>query len=100
MAEDKAGGAATVEDEDEIAFEAPERGSADELLDAGANAPIDAMRHSTAHVMAEAIQKLFPHVRLVYGPPLETGFYYDISFEGGKAISTEAKNNILKGLEK
>ena len=47
------------------------------------------IRHSTAHVMAEAIQKLFPHVRLVYGPPLETGFYYDISFEGGKAISTE-----------
>ena len=47
------------------------------------------IRHSTAHVMAEAIQKLFPHVRLVYGPPLETGFYYDISFEGGKAISTD-----------
>jgi len=47
------------------------------------------IRHSTAHVMAEAIQRLFPHVRLVYGPPLETGFYYDISFEGGKAISTD-----------
>ncbi|MFM9169813.1 MAG: aminoacyl--tRNA ligase-related protein, partial [Phycisphaerales bacterium] len=47
------------------------------------------IRHSTAHVMAEAIQKLFPHVRLVYGPPLDTGFYYDISFEGGKAISTD-----------
>ena len=45
------------------------------------------IRHSTAHVMAEAIQRLFPHVRLVYGPPLDTGFYYDISFEGGKAIS-------------
>ena len=47
------------------------------------------IRHSTAHVMAEAIQKLFPHVKLVYGPPLETGFYYDISFEAGKAISTD-----------
>jgi len=47
------------------------------------------IRHSTAHVMAEAIQNLFPHVKLVYGPPLETGFYYDISFEGGKAISTD-----------
>ena len=47
------------------------------------------IRHSTAHVMAEAIQRLFPHARLVYGPPLETGFYYDISFEGGKAISTD-----------
>ena len=47
------------------------------------------IRHSTAHVMAEAIQRLFPHAKLVYGPPLETGFYYDISFEGGKAISTD-----------
>jgi threonyl-tRNA synthetase len=47
------------------------------------------IRHSTAHVMAEAIQRLFPHARLVYGPPLETGFYYDISFEGGKPISTD-----------
>jgi len=47
------------------------------------------IRHSCAHVMAEAIAKLFPHAKLVYGPPLDTGFYYDISFEGGRAISTE-----------
>ncbi len=47
------------------------------------------IRHSCAHVMAEAITKLFPGAKLVYGPPLETGFYYDISFEGGRAISTE-----------
>ena len=47
------------------------------------------IRHSTAHVMAEAIQRLFPQARLVYGPPLETGFYYDISFDGGKPISTD-----------
>ena len=36
------------------------------------------LRHSTAHVMAEAICKLFPETKLVYGPPLEDGFYYDI----------------------
>ncbi|MDO8632335.1 MAG: TGS domain-containing protein, partial [Phycisphaerales bacterium] len=36
------------------------------------------LRHSTAHVMAEAICRLFPETRLVYGPPLEDGFYYDI----------------------
>jgi threonyl-tRNA synthetase len=42
------------------ALEAPIRGSADELLDAGAHAPIDAMRHSAAHVMAEAVLDLFP----------------------------------------
>ncbi len=36
------------------------------------------IRHSAAHVMAEAIQRIIPGVQLVYGPPLETGFYYDI----------------------
>ena len=36
------------------------------------------LRHSTAHVMAEAICKLFPDTQLVYGPPVEDGFYYDI----------------------
>jgi len=36
------------------------------------------LRHSTAHVMAEAICKLFPETKLAYGPPLEDGFYYDL----------------------
>ena len=39
------------------------------------------LRHSTAHVMAEAICKLFPETRLVYGPPLEDGFYYDVDLD-------------------
>lgn len=59
------------------ALEAPERGSADELLDAGAHAPLDAMRHSAAHVMAEAVLDLFPDARLGIGPAIENGFYYD-----------------------
>jgi threonyl-tRNA synthetase len=36
------------------------------------------MRHSAAHVMAEAIQRLVPGVLLVYGPPVDDGFYYDM----------------------
>ncbi|MDA8237104.1 MAG: threonine--tRNA ligase [Chloroflexi bacterium] len=59
------------------ALEAPERGSAEELLDAGARAPIDAMRHSAAHVMAEAVLALFPEAKLGIGPAIENGFYYD-----------------------
>ena len=39
------------------------------------------LRHSTAHVMAEAIQRLYPDAKLAYGPPLENGFYYDIALE-------------------
>ena len=78
MAEDKGqGGAAAAIEDEEPAFEAPERGSADELLDAGAHAPIDAMRHSTAHVMAEAVLDLFPGAKLGIGPAIQDGFYYD-----------------------
>src|SRR5690349_11692266 len=39
------------------------------------------LRHSTAHVMAEAIQRLYPGALLAYGPALDTGFYYDISLD-------------------
>ncbi len=38
------------------------------------------LRHSAAHVMAEAIERIVPGAQLVYGPPLDTGFYYDIEF--------------------
>ncbi len=65
------------DDDEELAFEASSRGSADELLDAGAQAPIDAMRHSAAHVMAEAVLDLFPDARLGIGPAIANGFYYD-----------------------
>jgi threonyl-tRNA synthetase len=45
------------------------------------------LRHSTAHVMAEAIQRLWPDARLAYGPPLDEGFYYDIALD--TPISTD-----------
>ncbi|MGF7237025.1 MAG: threonine--tRNA ligase [Frankia sp.] len=35
------------------------------------------LRHSTAHVLAQAVQRLFPSARLGIGPPIENGFYYD-----------------------
>src|SRR5437764_2009937 len=35
------------------------------------------MRHSAAHVMAQAVQDLFPQAKLGIGPPVENGFYYD-----------------------
>ena len=47
------------------------------------------LRHSCAHVMAEAICKIIPGVELVYGPPLETGFYYDIAVPEGRPLSTD-----------
>ena len=38
---------------------------------------LEAMRHSAAHIMAEAVQSLFPEVRFGIGPAIEDGFYYD-----------------------
>ena len=72
---------------DEEVLEAPDRGSADELLDAGAHDPIDAMRHSTAHVMAEAVLDLFPGAKLGIGPAIADGFYYD--FELPRPLTPE-----------
>jgi threonyl-tRNA synthetase len=64
-------------EEQELEFEAPARGSAEELLDAEAGDPLDPMRHSAAHVMAEAVMDLFPGTRLGIGPAIAGGFYYD-----------------------
>src|SRR5260370_1489106 len=38
---------------------------------------LDAMRHSLAHIMAEAVLRLFPDAKLGIGPWIENGFYYD-----------------------
>jgi threonyl-tRNA synthetase len=66
-----------IEDADEALLTAPDRGSVDELLDAGAHDELDATRHSTAHVMAEAVLDLFPGAKLGIGPAVADGFYYD-----------------------
>ena len=43
--------------------------------------PIEMVRHSLAHVMAAAVQKLFPDVKFAGGPAIENGFYYDFDTE-------------------
>ncbi|MGM0636148.1 MAG: threonine--tRNA ligase [Bacteroidota bacterium] len=45
--------------------------------------------HSTAHVMAQAIQKMYPGVKLTIGPAVENGFYYDIDFGDQKISETD-----------
>ncbi len=41
----------------------------------------DILRHSTAHVLAQAVQDLYPDAKLGIGPPIENGFYYDFDVE-------------------
>src|SRR5205814_7852986 len=38
------------------------------------------LRHSSAHLLAEAVRRLYPGVKIAIGPPIEQGFYYDFEF--------------------
>ena len=54
--------------------------------------------HSTAHIMAEALENLFPGVKLGIGPAVENGFYYDIDL-GDRVLSTEDLPKIEKKMK-
>jgi threonyl-tRNA synthetase len=42
---------------------------------------LEVLRHSAAHVMAQAVKELFPSTKLTFGPATESGFYYDFDYE-------------------
>jgi threonyl-tRNA synthetase len=56
-----------------------ERGGAIQILDRSAPEALDVIRHDTAHVLAEAVQELFPGTQVTIGPNVEDGFYYDFA---------------------
>ncbi len=58
---------------------------------------LEIMRHSAAHVMAQAVLKLYPDAKLTIGPVVEDGFYYDIDME---PISEEAFERIETEMKK
>jgi threonyl-tRNA synthetase len=63
------------------------------------------LRHSAAHLLAEAVRRLYPGVKIAIGPPIENGFYYDFDFpepitEADLAkIEDEVKREIKEGRE-
>ena len=64
---------------------------------------LNILRHSTAHVMAQAVQELYPNAKLGIGPPVENGFYYDFDVEEPfhpddlAAIETKMRKIIKEG---
>ena len=48
------------------------------LYDASSKEGIEVIRHSTAHLLAQAVKRLYPHAQFGVGPVIENGFYYDI----------------------
>ncbi|MDD7986234.1 threonine--tRNA ligase [Lentisphaera marina] len=59
------------------------------------NSNLYKIRHSMAHVLAQAVQEVYPKVKLGFGPPIDTGFYYDFDFS-----EEEFAENKLKEIEK
>jgi threonyl-tRNA synthetase len=47
------------------------------------NVQLDMLRHSASHVMAQAVQDLFPEAKVAIGPSIDTGFYYDFDYSPG-----------------
>lgn len=62
-------------------------GSTVEIITEKSPEALGIMRHSAAHVMAEAVQELFPGAQIGFGPQTEDGFFYDFALP--RAISTE-----------
>ena len=50
---------------------------------------LETLRHSTAHLMAQAVLDLYPGATFAIGPPIEHGFYYDFELPDGKTISND-----------
>src|SRR3989440_4544985 len=56
------------------------------------------LRHSSAHLLAEAVRRLYPGVKIAIGPPTENGFYYD--FEFPEPIGEDALERIEEEIER
>jgi threonyl-tRNA synthetase len=69
-----------------------------EILTPGTPEGLEMMRHSASHVMAEAILEVFPGTKLVYGPAIAEGFYYDV--DAPAPITEEDLPRIEKAMKK
>ena len=55
----------------------------------------DTYRHTTSHILAQAMKRLYPEVKLAIGPAIEDGFYYDFDFPETK-IELDENGNIKR----
>src|SRR5690606_26544632 len=69
-----------------------------EPVEAGSEDGLAILRHSTAHVLAPAVQRINPEAKRGLGPPVQGGLYYD--FDGAEAFSPEDLGGISKEMER
>ena len=68
-----------------------ERGGSVEIVTRDSPEALDVIRHDTAHVLAEAVQELFPDAQVTIGPNIEDGFYYDFARQEPFSLDDLAK---------
>ncbi|MEV4628599.1 threonine--tRNA ligase [Micromonospora sp. NPDC049523] len=76
---------------------APEVDTAVEPVSLDSPDGLKVLRHSTAHVLAQAVQDVFPEAKLGIGPPIENGFYYD--FDVAKPFQPEDLDKLEKRMQ-
>lgn len=69
-----------------------------EILTSDDEGGIHALRHTASHILAQAVKRLYPNVKLAIGPAIDTGFYYD--FDADFSITPEMLVDIEKEMEK
>ena len=69
-----------------------------EIITLNSEKGIDILRHSAAHIMAQAVQRVFPGTKVTIGPVIENGFFYD--FDPVKPFAEEDLITIEKEMEK
>ncbi|MEW2111436.1 threonine--tRNA ligase [Streptomyces albidoflavus] len=75
----------------------PDDGESVEPVEISSEDGLDILRHSTAHVMAQAVQELFPEAKLGIGPPVKGGFYYD--FDVAEPFTPEDLKRVEKKMQ-
>ncbi len=70
------------------------------IVVAGSDLGREIIRHSTAHVLAQAVVGLWPGTYFAIGPPIVDGFYYDFELPGGKKFSDEDLESIEKEMRR
>ncbi|MCX7870065.1 MAG: threonine--tRNA ligase [bacterium] len=69
-----------------------------ELKLEGDNEALEVLRHSTAHLLAQAVKRLYKDAKITIGPPIDIGFYYDIDFN--QSISEKDLEKIEQEMRK
>ncbi|MFV0309093.1 MAG: TGS domain-containing protein, partial [Desertimonas sp.] len=85
----KAAVAATADGDEVDLGRALEDGATISIITDNSDAGRHVLRHSTAHVMAQAVTQLFPGAKFSIGPAIDNGFYYDFELPGGATFSDD-----------